>query len=114
MATWWTRDATIPYSEHDASTSVTDARSASAKGQVPRRPASAGGPDIPGYWAVRAIHQSIWQIAERVNVLRNLQGAGRGRTLPTGISSDLAILVVREACTVAEYLLGLLHKSHGR
>ena len=69
---------------------------------------------IPGYEAVRAIHQSTWQIAEQVNTLRNLQGTGHGRTLPTGITEDLAFLVVREACTVAEYFLALLDKSHGR
>jgi hypothetical protein len=33
-----------------------------------------------------AIHQSTWQIAEQVNTLRNLQGTGHGRTLPTGIT----------------------------
>ena len=58
--------------------------------------------------------QSTWGIAEQVNTLRNLQGTGHGRTLPTGITEDLAFLVVREACTVAEYFLALLDKSHGR
>ncbi|HEX3196909.1 MAG TPA: abortive infection family protein [Propionibacteriaceae bacterium] len=61
-----------------------------------------------------AIHQSTWQIAEQVNTLRNLQGTGHGRTLPTGITEDLALLVVREACTVAECFLALLDKTHGR
>lgn len=69
---------------------------------------------IPGYEAVQAIHQSTWQIAQQVNTLRNLQGTGHGRTLPTGITEELAFLVVREACTVAEYFLALLDKSHGR
>jgi hypothetical protein len=61
-----------------------------------------------------AIQQSTWQIAEQVNTLRNLQGTGHGRTLPTGITEDLALLVVREACTVAECFLALLDKTHGR
>lgn len=69
---------------------------------------------IPGYQAVQRVHQSTWQIAEQVNMLRNLQGTGHGRTLPTGITAELALLVVREACTVAEYYLALLDKSHGR
>jgi Abortive infection C-terminus len=71
-------------------------------------------PDIPGFEAVRAIHQSTWSIAEQVNALRNLQGTGHGRTLPTGITEELAMLVVREACSVAEYILALLDKTHGR
>lgn len=69
---------------------------------------------IPGFKQIRAIHQSSWTIAENVNELRNLQGTGHGRTLPTGVSEDLALLVVREACTVAEYMLHLLEKEHGR
>lgn len=71
-------------------------------------------PDIAGFEAVRSIHQSTWNIAEQVNALRNLQGTGHGRTLPTGITEELAILVVREACSVAEYVLTLLDKTHGR
>jgi Abortive infection C-terminus len=71
-------------------------------------------PDIPGFEAVRAIHQSTWSIAEQVNTLRNVQGTGHGRTLPTGITEELAMLVVREAYSVAEYILALLDKTHGR
>lgn len=71
-------------------------------------------PDLPGADAIRRIHGSTWQIAEQVNQLRNLQGTGHGRTLPAGVSEDLALLVVREACTVAEYMLSLLERSHGR
>lgn len=63
---------------------------------------------VPGYEQIRAIHQSSWSIAENVNELRNLQGTGHGRTLPSGVSEELAMLVVREACSVAEYMLRLL------
>jgi len=69
---------------------------------------------LPGFEAVRAIHQSSWTIAKNVNDLRNLQGTGHGRTLPTGVSEDLARLVVREACSVAEYMLRRLDAEHGR
>lgn len=69
---------------------------------------------LPGYKQIRAIHQSSWTIAQNINELRNLQGTGHGRTLPTGVSEDLALLVVREACSVAEYMLRLLEKEHGR
>lgn len=68
----------------------------------------------PGGEAIRKIMQSSWAIAEQVNVLRGLQGTGHGRTLPTGVSSDLALLVVREACSVAEFTLNTLDRQHGR
>jgi Abortive infection C-terminus len=69
---------------------------------------------LPGYEAIRAIPQSSWTIAKNVNDLRNLQGTGHGRTLPTGVTEDLALLVVREACSVAEYMLRRLDHQHGR
>lgn len=71
-------------------------------------------PDIPGATSIKKIHGSTWHIAEQVNELRNLQGTGHGRTMPAGITEDLAMLVVREACLVAEYLLNKLERSHGR
>lgn len=71
-------------------------------------------PDLPGREALRKINGSIWTIAEQVNELRNLQGTGHGRTMPMGVSEDLALLVIREACSVAEYILNLLERSHGR
>lgn len=69
---------------------------------------------LPGFEAIRAIHQSSWTIAKNVNDLRNLQGTGHGRTLPTGVGEDLALLVVREACSVAEYMLRRLDHERGR
>ncbi|WP_369076407.1 abortive infection family protein [Ferrimicrobium sp.] len=70
--------------------------------------------DLPGSKQIRAILQSSWTIAEQTNELRGLQGAGHGRTLPTGVSTELALLVVREACSVAEYVLAQLDRSRGR
>jgi hypothetical protein len=60
---------------------------------------------VAGGQQARKILQSSWTIAEQVNELRNLQGTGHGRTLPTAISADLALLVVREACSVAQFIL---------
>lgn len=68
-------------------------------------------PDIPGASSLRAILQSSWSIAEQVNTIRNLQGVGHGRTLPTGVTPELALLVVREACSVAEFTLHTLDRS---
>lgn len=68
----------------------------------------------PGGSHVRAILQSTWTIAEKVNDLRNEQGTGHGRTLPTGITSEMAVLVVREACSVAEFTLRALDRAVGR
>ena len=70
--------------------------------------------DSPGAKQVRKILQSSWSIAEQVNELRGLQGTGHGRTLPTGISAEMALLVVREACSVAEFMLNVLDRTVGR
>jgi Abortive infection C-terminus len=59
---------------------------------------------LPGAAEIRTILQSSWRIAEQVNGLRSLQGAGHGRTLPTGVTPGMALLVVREACSVAEFI----------
>lgn len=71
-------------------------------------------PNIPGHKAIREVLQASWQIADQVNELRKLQGTGHGRTLPTGVSRELALLVVRESCSVAEYLLTSLDRALGR
>ena len=70
-------------------------------------------PNLQGADAIRAIHQSTWNIADQVNRLRNLQGTGHGRTLPSGVTEDLAMLVVREAATVADYMLARLDHEKG-
>lgn len=70
--------------------------------------------DLPGGKQIRTILQSSWTIAQQTNELRGLQGSGHGRTLPTGVSAELALLVVREACSVAEYALTQLDRMLGR
>jgi Abortive infection C-terminus len=69
---------------------------------------------LPGAKNIKAILQSSWTIAEQVNGLRGLQGTGHGRTLPTGVSADMALMVVREACSVAEFALTRLDRMHGQ
>lgn len=69
---------------------------------------------LPGAAAIQAVMQSAWTIAEAVNQLRNLQGTGHGRTLPTGVTTEMALFVVREACGVAEYVLTTLDRTLGR
>ena len=63
---------------------------------------------------VREILQSSWSIARMTNILRNHEGTGHGRTLPTAVSPDIANLVVREACSVAELVLATLDNRLGR
>lgn len=70
--------------------------------------------DGPGAAQVRKILQSSWTIAEQTNELRNLQGTGHGRTLPTGVTPEMALLVVREACAVADFALSSLDRLMGR
>ena len=69
---------------------------------------------LPAARNIQSIMQSAWKIAEQVNKLRCLEGTGHGRTLPTGVSADMALLVVREACSLAEYMLLSLDRSTGR
>jgi hypothetical protein len=69
---------------------------------------------LPGSASIKAILQGSWTIAEQVNKLRGFQGTGHGRTLPTGVSADMALLVVREACSVAEFVLASLDRAVGR
>ena len=63
---------------------------------------------------VREILQSSWSIARMTNTLRNHEGTGHGRTLPTSVTPDIANLVVREACSVAELVLATLDRRLGR
>lgn len=67
----------------------------------------------PGGEQVRKIVGAVWTIAEQVNELRGLQGAGHGRTLPTAITPGVAMLVTREACSVAQFLLDSLDSNQG-
>ena len=69
---------------------------------------------LPGASNIKAILQSSWTIAEQVNKLRGFQGTGHGRTLPTGVSAEMALMVVREACSVAEFMLASLDRAMGR
>lgn len=68
----------------------------------------------PGEKVIQKVLQSAWNIAESVNDLRNLQGTGHGRTLPTGVTAEMALLVVREACGMAEFVLMTLDRTLGR
>ena len=66
---------------------------------------------LPGASVIQTVMQSAWNIADSVNQLRNLQGTGHGRTLPTGVTAEMALLVVREACSIAEYVLMTLDRT---
>lgn len=70
--------------------------------------------DMPGERHIKSILQSAWSIANQANQLRGLQGTGHGRTLPTGVSAEMALLVVREACSVVEFTLRVLDRELGR
>lgn len=68
----------------------------------------------PGGEQVREILQSSWKIASMVNEVRNIEGTGHGRTLPTAMSPEMALLVVREAVSVVELVLSTLDRHRGR
>ena len=68
----------------------------------------------PGGPQLREILQASWSIARMTNELRNVEGTGHGRTLPTGMTMEVALLVVREACSVAQTVLLTLDRHLGR
>ena len=68
----------------------------------------------PGGAQVRAMLGASWTIAKTTNEIRNLEGTGHGRTLPTGVTPEMAMLVVREACSVTELSLATLDRMMGR
>jgi hypothetical protein len=68
----------------------------------------------PAHSEVREILQASWTIASKVNELRNDHGTGHGRTLATGVTTEVAQMVVREACSVAELVLATLDRQIGR
>ena len=70
--------------------------------------------DAPGGEEVREILQASWSIARMSNVLRNREGTGHGRTLATGVSAEVAQLIVREACSVVQLVLTTLDRYLGR
>jgi hypothetical protein len=68
----------------------------------------------PGADEVKKILGASWTIAEQVNRLRNVQGTGHGRTVPTALSAEAALLVVREVCSLAQFVLDTLDRRLGR
>jgi hypothetical protein len=67
----------------------------------------AGGVDVqqPGGKALRNIYSSSQKMAGEINNLRNAQGSGHGRTLPTGVSVEAAQFVVKQAVLLTELIL---------
>lgn len=63
---------------------------------------------------IREIYQSAQRIAIKLNELRNLQGTGHGRTLPTGVTVETARFVVRVGTHVAELMLSTHDRMMGR
>lgn len=68
----------------------------------------------PGGKQIRAIYQSARTTALQINELRNLQGTGHGRTLPTGVTLQAGRYVIREATHVAELILSTHDRMRGR
>lgn len=63
---------------------------------------------------IREIYRSAKKTVTAVNELRNLQGTGHGRTLPTGVTPEAARYVIREATHVAELMLTTHDRHMGR
>lgn len=69
---------------------------------------------VGGAKQIRDIYRSAKKTTIAVNELRNLQGTGHGRTLPTGVTKEAARYVVREATHVAELMLSTHDRRMGR
>jgi hypothetical protein len=69
---------------------------------------------VPGAKQLRAIFKSAQTVTLQLNELRNLQGTGHGRTLPTGLSQQTARFVIREVTHVAELMLSTHDQQMGR
>lgn len=63
---------------------------------------------------VREVLQASWTIARASNEIRNQEGTGHGRTLPTGVTPEMALLIVRESCSVEQLVLASLDRHLGR
>ncbi len=70
--------------------------------------------DSSGSSHLKSVLGSVWKIAEQIHFLRGKEGAGHGRTLPTGVPAEMALLMVREACSVSEFVLDALDRNRGR
>jgi len=69
---------------------------------------------VEGSKQIHDIYKSAKKIVIAVNELRNLQGTGHGRTLPTGVTVEAARYVIREATHVAELMLTTHDRQMGR
>jgi len=69
----------------------------------------------PGGAQVKAMLGASWVIVKTANEIRNVEGTGHGRTLPTGVTPEMALLVVRESCSIAQFVLATLDRArHAR
>lgn len=75
----------------------------------------AGGVDTKqaGGTALRNIYSSSQKIVGEISNLRNAQGSGHGRTLPTGVSVEAAWFVVKQAILLTELILATHDRRMG-
>lgn len=59
----------------------------------------------PGGLELREIWEKAQSLAAKINDLRNLQGTGHGRTLPTGVTTEAARFVIKQGVLLGEMML---------
>lgn len=59
----------------------------------------------PGGTELREIWEKAQSLAAKINDLRNLQGTGHGRTLPTGVTTEAARFVIKQGALLGEMML---------
>lgn len=67
-------------------------------------------PAQPGESPVRALERALFQSACAVNRLRNKEGTGHGRPVPTNLSKHEAKASIEVVGTVSAYMLAMLEK----
>jgi|SRR5690625_365264 len=70
-------------------------------------------PEQPGAKQVNSIYQSAFTTTLAIGELRNLQGTGHGRTLPTGVTVEAARYVIKQATHVADLMLSTHARQMG-
>ena len=68
-------------------------------------------PDVPGRTAVQRVLQSSREVAGQIERLWQAGAGPNGeRTLPAGVTRELVLLLIREFCVFAEFVLAVLDR----
>lgn len=67
--------------------------------------------DVDAQQTLRETYDGLWKVARSINVLRDAQGTGHGRTSSPSTSPHLARMVVQAAALLAQFMIGVLDST---